>query len=103
MNPRVFVLGVDGLNEAIWRHLRDAGLAPFLTRLITHTLPLQSTTPAHTAPAWTSIATGLNPGRHGVLNFWQRTATVPVSWRSCPLVTRAAQPFFWELAHQQGV
>lgn len=102
MKLRLFVLGIDGLGEAVWRHLKNTGLAPFLTQLINHTLPLRSTTPAHTAPAWTSIATGLNPGRHGVLDFWQRTSNVPLSWRARPLVTRAAQPFFWELAAQQG-
>ncbi len=32
-------------------------------------LPLQSTLPPATYPAWTSCVTGVNPGRHGVFDF----------------------------------
>jgi predicted AlkP superfamily phosphohydrolase/phosphomutase len=38
--------------------LRDGGVAP-----------LRSTFPPYTAPAWTSITTGVGPGRHGVFGF----------------------------------
>jgi len=102
MGQRVFVLGIDGLCEPVWKRLVAQGLAPSLTRLVGHLRSLQSTTPAHSAPAWTSIATGLNPGRHGVLDFWQRTSNLPASWRARPLVTRSNQPFFWEIASRQG-
>src|SRR5262249_24907351 len=34
--------------------------------------PLRSTVPAATFPAWTSLVTGVNPGRHGVLDFVER-------------------------------
>lgn len=33
--------------------------------------PLASTTPPATFPAWTSIFTGVNPGRHGITDFTQ--------------------------------
>src|SRR5262245_6375348 len=34
--------------------------------------PLRSTLPPATFPAWTSLVTGVNPGRHGVLDFVER-------------------------------
>src|SRR5437016_829381 len=40
--------------------------------------PLRSTIPAATFPAWTSLVTGVNPGRHGVLDFTER---VPGTYR----------------------
>src|SRR6266404_3595045 len=40
--------------------------------------PLRSTMPAATFPAWTSLVTGVNPGRHGVLDFTER---VPGTYR----------------------
>jgi len=39
---------------------------------------LRSTLPAATFPAWTSLVTGVNPGRHGVLDFTER---VPGTYR----------------------
>ncbi len=39
---------------------------------------LRSTLPAATFPAWTSLVTGLNPGRHGVLDFTER---IPGTYR----------------------
>lgn len=39
---------------------------------------LRSTVPPATFPAWTSLVTGVNPGRHGVLDFTER---VPGSYR----------------------
>src|SRR5262245_29317536 len=39
---------------------------------------LRSTIPPATFPAWTTIATGVNPGRHGVLDFTER---VPGTYR----------------------
>src|SRR5262249_61984708 len=35
-------------------------------------------TPAATFPAWTSLVTGVNPGRHGILDFTER---VPGTYR----------------------
>src|SRR5215468_2993458 len=34
--------------------------------------PLRSTVPPATFPAWTSLVTGVNPGRHGILDFVER-------------------------------
>jgi len=39
---------------------------------------LISTIPPCTPPAWASLATGVNPGKHGVYDFWDRTGNKPV-------------------------
>jgi predicted AlkP superfamily phosphohydrolase/phosphomutase len=99
---RVFVLGVDGLCLPIWEQITGEQSIPYLSRLFSTVLPVHSTTPAHSAPAWTSISTGLNPGRHGVLDFWRRIPNIPTPIKSRPLVTNSGKLSFWEVAHQQG-
>jgi predicted AlkP superfamily phosphohydrolase/phosphomutase len=67
----VLLLGLDGLG----REFLDAPLvtdaAPNLIALLREgaVAPLRSTFPPYTAPAWTSITTGVDPGRHGVFGF----------------------------------
>jgi len=52
--------------------------------------PLRSTIPAATFPAWTSLVTGVGPGRHGVFDFSERVPGtyrvrfVNGSWRRVP-------------------
>jgi len=50
-----------------------AGKLPTFARLLregSHA-PLRSTLPALTPPAWTSAATGKNPGKHNIFNFYK--------------------------------
>lgn len=71
MAKKVLVLALDSVNlEALQPHL-DAGRMPNLKALLAAGVSgvLHSTTPPHTAPAWTTLATGKHPGVHGVLNF----------------------------------
>ena len=54
--------------------------------------PLASDYPYVTAPAWTSIFSGVNPGKHGIfdlLNFGPEGVTAP-NMRSCEV------PFLWD-------
>lgn len=101
---RVFVLGLDGVSPLIWQRLVDAGWLPKLSKIIKATLPLRSTIPPYTPAAWTSIATGLNPGRHGILDFWQRDAnhTLFTGLVKRKLVSNGIRQAFWEVADQQG-
>ena len=95
---RLFALGLDGVGLDVWLRLRDRGWLPKLGSRFPNLAPLASTTPAYTAPAWTSIATGLNPGRHGVLDFWTR----PAPGRPRTILGSSALPTFWEAASAQG-
>ncbi|MEZ5204847.1 MAG: alkaline phosphatase family protein [Acidimicrobiales bacterium] len=63
--PQVVLLVLDGLG---WEQLQARrSLAPTLSSLVGG--PITSVAPSTTATALTSIATGLAPGRHGVVGY----------------------------------
>ena len=68
---RALVLGIDGLDPRLCRHMMARGLLPHLSRLAaTGTFAdLFTSQPAQSPVAWTSLATGTNPGRHGIYDF----------------------------------
>ena len=68
---RVLLVGWDGATWTAIDPLIEAGRLPNLARLLRDGFRavLQSTVPPVTPAAWTSIATGLGPGRTGVLGF----------------------------------
>lgn len=72
--PRVVVLGFDGADARLVERWMDAGELPNLARLRAEGTwaPLGTTTPPQTPVSWTSFATGINPGRHGIFDFLSR-------------------------------
>jgi len=68
---RVAVIGLDGMSWPILNDLFDRGAMPHLKRLVKNSVRgvLKSTVPPVTPPAWTSIASGVNPGKHGIFDF----------------------------------
>ena len=74
---RVLVVGLDA---ATWRSRAPVGRgrrpADASARSIREGVraPLRSTLPALTPPGWTSAATGRNPGKHNVFNFYRGRA-----------------------------
>lgn len=68
---RVLVIGIDGGTFDILRPLADEGWLPNIGRLMREGVwgALTSTIPPITAAAWTSFATGKNPGKHGLVDF----------------------------------
>ncbi len=70
----VLLLGLDGLGQEFLDSPLVAEAAPNLLALLRDggVAPLRSTFPPYTAPAWTSITTGVAPGRHGVFGFTDR-------------------------------
>lgn len=73
VSPRVVVVGLDGATFNLIKPWAAAGKLPTFARLLaTGTqAPLRSTLPALTPPAWTSAATGKNPGKHNIYNFYK--------------------------------
>jgi predicted AlkP superfamily phosphohydrolase/phosphomutase len=68
---RVLALGLDGADHELVTRLLSEGRLPTVGRLAQEGSfgPLRSTVPAFTPTAWSSLLTGLNPGRHGIFNF----------------------------------
>ncbi len=73
MKPRVLVFGIDGASHRVVQELLSKDRLPNLARLVAKGSQsvLQSTFPPHTAPGWASMFTGVEPGEHGIYQFWQ--------------------------------
>ena len=94
---RVVVLGLDGADWELIKELIDDGHMPNLESLIDAGTSgtVQPIQPAIAPLAWTSLATGLPPDRHGVLDFTLE-GDVPTS----SMVRRA--PAIWDIASAFG-
>jgi predicted AlkP superfamily phosphohydrolase/phosphomutase len=70
---KVLVLGWDGATFDILRPLIARGRMPHTARLMEQGAfaSLRSTTPAVTPVAWTTMVTGVNPGKHGIFDGHQ--------------------------------
>ncbi len=71
---KVIVIGLDGLEPSIVEPLLDAGELPNLAKLrqMGGWARVATTSPAQTPVAWSSFATGTNPGGHGIFDFVRR-------------------------------
>jgi predicted AlkP superfamily phosphohydrolase/phosphomutase len=71
---KTVVFGLDGACFDLIGPWLEAGALPTLRSLIDRggRAPLTSCVPATTPPAWTSLTTGVNPGKHGVFGFYRR-------------------------------
>lgn len=68
---KVIVVGLDGLEPSIVEPMIEAGALPNLHRLRNAGgyARLGTTLPAQTPVAWSTFATGANPGAHGIFDF----------------------------------
>ena len=71
---KVIVIGLDGLEPTIVRAMLARGELPHLSRLATQGgfSCVRTTVPAQTPVAWSTFATGVNPGGHGIFDFIRR-------------------------------
>jgi tetratricopeptide (TPR) repeat protein/arylsulfatase A-like enzyme len=99
---KVLIVGLDGADWRIADPLMAAGRMPNLKRLVDGGVRsnLLSITPMLSPVIWTSIATGVEPSRHGVMDFLAPSA----SGRSDPVTSAARRvPAIWELLSEAGV
>jgi len=77
MAKKLVIIGLDGGTFDIIRPLSAKGKLPFLQGIMQAGVSgvLGSTRPPVTAPAWTSFATGKNPGKHGLFDFQKINAS----------------------------
>ncbi|HXK61209.1 MAG TPA: alkaline phosphatase family protein [Acidobacteriota bacterium] len=71
---RTLLLGFDAFDPRLFQRLAAQGRLPNLNRYaeLGKYSPLEVANPAQSEVSWTSIATGLNPGRHGIFDFVHR-------------------------------
>src|SRR4051812_25601638 len=71
---RVIVIGLDGLEPSIVDTMLARGELPHLDALRTSGgfSRVRTTFPAQTPVAWSTFATGTNPGAHGIFDFVRR-------------------------------
>ena len=74
MRKKAIVIGLDGLEPTIVEPLLERGELPNLARIRQSGSysRLKTTYPAQTPVAWSSFATGTNPGGHGIFDFISR-------------------------------
>jgi predicted AlkP superfamily phosphohydrolase/phosphomutase len=71
---KVVVVGLDGLDPGLAEKMMVQGELPSLRRLASlgSYARLRTTYPAQTPVAWSTFATGTNPGGHGIFDFLRR-------------------------------
>ena len=72
---KLALIGIDGATYDLIRPMVERGELPHIARLLREGASgdLESATPPITPPAWVSMMTGLNPGKHGIYNFMKRS------------------------------
>lgn len=73
---KVLIIGLDGATYTILDRLMTEGVMPFLGEFIAQGVraDLRTIIPALTPPAWTSLRTGVRPGKHGIFDFFRKAA-----------------------------
>ena len=97
---RVLVIGIDGATFDLIKPWAEAGDLPNLARMMSEGIhsPLESTIPPVTAPAWSTFATGVNLGKHGVFDFIR-----PIGGQfDLVNATSIRAPTLWQILSQAG-
>ena len=101
-NKKIFVLGIDGATFDLINPLIAEGKLSNLAKMMRNGSygDLTSTVPPNSSVAWTSFATGKNPGKHGIYYFRERKAgsyeRPLISSRSIKCKT------LWKILSEQG-
>ncbi len=76
---KLIILGFDGADAKLTQQWMDEGKLPNLAKLRNQGTfsPLRPTIPSQTPVSWSTFATGLNPGRHGIFDFLKRESEGP--------------------------
>lgn len=103
MTKRAAVIGLDGAAWQLIDDMLDNGVMPRLKAIKEAGASgiLTSTVPTYTPPAWTSAATGVNPGRHGVYGFIEGHAQY--ERQELMHAGKVKSATVWEMANAQGL
>jgi len=102
-DTRLLVIGLDGLDWEILDPLLEAGRLPNLARLIENGVraKLLTISPMLSPVIWTTVATGVEPSRHGVLDFL--VDDVDGGSRQPVTSVQRRAPTVWEILSKTGV
>lgn len=114
---KIILLGIDGLDPGILGMLRAEGAVPHFDRLCGQGswAPLQTVPPSQSPVVWTTLATGTNPGKHGVFDFIHRDPDRPLPFlsvcqsrrggllKSTEYVKARRNAAFWDVLTEQGI
>ena len=98
---RVLLLGLDGITYNVLEPAFEAGHLGNYRRLLEASASgyLTSTIPPYTPPGWTSIFTGVNPGKHGIFGF---TLGNVQQVKGLVRLDRVTAPAIWNAVNAQG-
>jgi predicted AlkP superfamily phosphohydrolase/phosphomutase len=104
---KTLIIGIDGGTWDLLGPLCDLGVMPNLAALRDRAAwsPLLSTQPPFTAPAWATFATGVNPGKHSILNFIQTDGSPAAILRGQGAPVNSSNiraPLLWEYFSAYG-
>ncbi|MFO8036362.1 MAG: alkaline phosphatase family protein [Anaerolineales bacterium] len=71
---KTILVGFDAFDPHLYEKLHNQGNMPNISRFLASSgyAPLRVSNPPQSEVSWTSIATGLNPGGHGIFDFVHR-------------------------------
>jgi len=99
---KVMVIGLDAATLDLLRPWAAQGCLPHLRRFLDAGAagPLRSTIPVMSPAAWSTFATGVNPGKHGIIDFCQMAPDAYSA--SFTNATHRRAETFWEIAGRCG-
>lgn len=102
VDRRLLLFGIDGATWTVIDRLFSEGRLPNLARLVREgsRAPLRTLRPTHSPRIWTTIATGVAPEVHGILDF---VVKLPGTGRTTlPSSTQRRVPAVWNVLSEHG-
>lgn len=92
--PKLVIVGLDAADYRLTQDFIESGDLPRLSSIKAENCfsCLKSVVPPHTAPGWTSITTGVNPGKHGIYYFYNFATSPPTITNA----TNSSTPRIWD-------
>jgi predicted AlkP superfamily phosphohydrolase/phosphomutase len=100
--PQVLIIGLDALTPALVEKWAAEDRLPNIRRFLTEGAwgPLNSVPNRNSAPAWSSMVTGLNPGKHGIYWFTEDNPHT-YEYKFVNGSFRRGKPF-WKVLSEEG-
>jgi predicted AlkP superfamily phosphohydrolase/phosphomutase len=97
---KLIIIGIDAADYGFVTKLMENQELPRLSGIANegNFSCLKSVVPPHTAPGWTSITTGVNPGKHGIYYFYNFSTSPPTITNA----TNGSAPRIWDYIGASG-